>query len=267
MKGGRAIAFTFLNCLLSGCVYHEVQPPVICSDQLATISLVSSLSVTDCLARNGLIEVIAVGNNPPYEYSIDQQVFQPVGLFDSLAGGEYIILVRDKNNCRISQTFILPDYSTDLAAEIALTPDSDCETENGKININPIGGEAPYSIAFQDISSDQGTFEGLSPGAYQIEISDAKNCMVSYTVELPRAVTGISWRDEIKPIMDTRCAKSGCHVKGSGRVDFTIFNNIVESAALIKLYTQTLRMPQDGVLPEDQIKKIACWVDDGTPNN
>jgi len=84
---------------------------------------------------------------------------------------------------------------------------------------------------------------------------------------VPRANTGISWANQIKPIVDVSCAKSGCHVNGTGRIDLTKFDVVKANAAQIKTRVVNKSMPFDGTLTADQIELIACWVDDGAFNN
>jgi hypothetical protein len=75
-----------------------------------------------------------------------------------------------------------------------------------------------------------------------------------------------SWQDEILPIMTASCATSGCH-DGVSRGDWTNYNEVKDYAAAIKRRTVDKSMPFDGPLPQDQINKIACWVDNGALNN
>lgn len=75
-----------------------------------------------------------------------------------------------------------------------------------------------------------------------------------------------SWQNDILPIMTTSCATNGCH-DGISRRDWTNYNEVVTYAASIKARTQNKSMPFDGPLPQDQINKIACWVDNGALDN
>ncbi|MCF6170240.1 MAG: PKD domain-containing protein [Bacteroidales bacterium] len=53
--------------------------------------------------QDGLIEVFIGGGTPPYTYSLDGDNFQPSPVFQKLAKGNYILTVRDKNNCEKKQ--------------------------------------------------------------------------------------------------------------------------------------------------------------------
>ena|SRR5688572_11439023 len=75
-----------------------------------------------------------------------------------------------------------------------------------------------------------------------------------------------SWQNEILPIMTGSCATTGCH-DGVSRNDWTNYDEVMQYAASIKKRTQDKSMPFDGPLPQDQINKIACWVDNGALKN
>lgn len=74
---------------------------------------------------------------------------------------------------------------------------------------------------------------------------------------------------EIRPIFETNCAISGCHVNGgAGSGDFTMFEVIHTKALLIRFrinlpVTDQYHMPLDDSLPDDQIIKLTNWIDEG----
>lgn len=75
-----------------------------------------------------------------------------------------------------------------------------------------------------------------------------------------------SWQTEILPIMQISCATSGCH-DGISRRNWTDYNEVKQYSNAIKERTVNRSMPFDEPLPQDQINKIACWVDNGALNN
>lgn len=223
---------------------------------------------TNCYSSDGSLEVKATGNHIPFEYSIDQKGYQTSQIFTGLISGYHLVSARDRNGCIATLNVFVENFSSDLSVNVDVTPDSECFGDNGQVVVNVSGGRLPYQTKFSSSDFDQGmSFSGLSPGFYDIVVKDGDSCLFSLSFKIPRASTGISWKNEIKTIIDTRCAKSGCHAPGSGRVDLSIFENVKEYAVQIKLYTETFRMPRDGVLSSEQIQKIGCWVDDGALSN
>jgi hypothetical protein len=84
----------------------------------------------------------------------------------------------------------------------------------------------------------------------------------------------VSYLEDVKPILEAKCAIPGCH-NGSLGVDrdWSNFATFQENAqhGNVKNYVTNRIMPPsfstNGPLSQDQINTIACWVDDGAPNN
>ncbi|WP_192347643.1 2-polyprenyl-6-methoxyphenol hydroxylase [Algoriphagus sp. Y33] len=75
---------------------------------------------------------------------------------------------------------------------------------------------------------------------------------------------------DIIPILQQSCAVSGCHVAGTGRVDFTVDDNIIQFASLISSNTQSGTMPPSSSgrsLSSEQKELIFCWVSGGAKDN
>ncbi|WP_020527590.1 hypothetical protein [Flexithrix dorotheae] len=79
----------------------------------------------------------------------------------------------------------------------------------------------------------------------------------------PDACAEIAFSTDIKTIIETSCARSNCHVAGTGLPDFTKDSNIKAKASRIKARTGAKTMPPAGPLSQSAINKIACWVENG----
>jgi uncharacterized membrane protein len=80
----------------------------------------------------------------------------------------------------------------------------------------------------------------------------------------------VSLVQDVLPIIQQNCAVSGCHVAGTGRVDFTIKENVIQNASLIRTNTQSGIMPPPGSgksLTAAEKETIACWVQNGAQDN
>jgi uncharacterized membrane protein len=86
---------------------------------------------------------------------------------------------------------------------------------------------------------------------------------------VPRGNTGVSYLNDVKPIINTTCAFAQCHDAAQGARDWTNYDNLKAKAANVKLRTSNGSMPvgTGPRLTQAQINLIACWVDDGAPNN
>lgn len=79
---------------------------------------------------------------------------------------------------------------------------------------------------------------------------------------------------DIKPIIETKCAISGCHNGDMGPAlnwtDFQQFHKRVETGLVKYRVTNHIMPPAEshaGPLSEEQINAIACWSDQGALNN
>lgn len=83
-----------------------------------------------------------------------------------------------------------------------------------------------------------------------------------------------SFSEDVQPIIETKCAISGCHNGDLGQdFNWTNFQTFHQRAAsgLVKFRVTHRIMPPSnssaGPLSQEQINAIACWTDQGAPNN
>lgn len=87
-------------------------------------------------------------------------------------------------------------------------------------------------------------------------------------------VEEVSFATDIRPIIETKCAVSGCHNGDMGPdlnwTNFDQFHARAESG-LIKYRVTNHIMPPSyspaGPLTQEQINTVACWADQGSLNN
>ena len=248
-----------------GCSSSNDPGPVDC----ATTDLAVTFTFTDptsCGTNNGTITANAAGGAGPYQYALDAQTYSANSNFTGLGAGTYQIKLKDKNGCERTTSVILKTPGSSLEASAQASSNSGCKTNNGSITINATGGSAPYSYSINNgAASMTNTIGSLAAGNYTVKVTDNIGCSVTQNV---RVMSGIKLSAEIKTIIDASCAVTGCHVAGGAAVSFTTLSNIISNAGQIKIKTESGEMPKGGTkLPQEQLNAIACWVDDGAPNN
>jgi len=75
---------------------------------------------------------------------------------------------------------------------------------------------------------------------------------------------------DIDPLIQSKCATSGCHdaATGAGNAILVTYTQISAQAARINqrcVIDKT--MPTSGPLTADEIAALTCWINSGTPNN
>lgn len=249
--------------LFTGCSSNEDPGPVDCDASTLELTF-SSADPTSCGADDGSIIAAGNGGDGSYQFALDAQPFGVNSGFSGLGAGIYQLRVKDKSGCERSASILLKSPDTSLAATVQIT-DSGCNANNGTLLVTATGGVEPYSYSIDNGTPKQSnTFLGLRKGTYRVIVTDNIGCSVTQTVKV---LSGVKFNADVKKIIDTYCAISGCHVVG-GNISFKVVQNIQNSANDVKARTQSGNMPKNGVkLPQADIDAIACWVDDGAPDN
>ncbi len=148
-----------------------------------------------------------------------------------------------------------------------------CGQDDGQIEVDVTGGTgnldvtiSPQPIGF---SFDNNTFTAMEPGTYTVEVTDDDNCTTSETVTVGFMTANLSYADDIDPIVQSKCAISGCH--DGTQPDFTVFENFQARAnnqpGGVRQRVKTGDMPRSGSLTGEEISMILCWIDEGAQNN
>lgn len=239
-----------------------------CSTLSVSIPDSGKKNPTDCASTDGSITATASGGTEPYQYSLNGSSFQSNPEFVNLGAGEYSVAVRDANNCETSSATVTLAVSGATVNFTATSTNSGCKTGQGTITINASGGSGNFSYRVGSGSFvTTNVFDGQLAGEKSVTVKDNDdNCTITKSVMV---LSGTSYDSDIKPIIETSCAVSGCHVSG-GAAPF-VFNNVASvqaHAAAIKTVTANGSMPKSGTpLTQAQKDRIACWVDDGAQNN
>lgn len=223
---------------------------------------------TDCASTDGSITATVSGGSEPYQYSLNGGSFQGNPEFVNLSSGEYTVTVRDANTCETSSTAVTLAVTGATVNFTATTSNSGCKTGQGILTITATGGSGSYSYRVGNGSfGTNNVFDAQTAGEKSVTVRDnGDNCTITKSVMV---TSGTSYDADIKPIIESSCAVSGCHVTG-GAAPF-VFNsvaNVQQRAAAIKVVTANGSMPKSGTpLTQAQKDRIACWVDDGAPSN
>lgn len=226
------------------------------------------MPATGCGIGDGTISISAQGGTGGYEYKIQNGIFQSVGEFVDLTPGIYSFVVRDKAKCEATLDNIVL-MATDISFLADVIENTECVGGNGSITITMSGGQPPYQYKMgDDAFGTNNVFTELDAGNYLITVKDNDECISELNINVSQGITDTSWTTEILPIMETKCAVSGCHNGIARTNDFRIYADAKANAALIKTYTQDGYMPFEGTtIDQNEKDLIACWVDEGALNN
>ena len=229
-------------------------------------TLTHTVTAARCGQDNGAIVFTPRGATGTITYRLNDGTGQPAATFSALAPGTYEVSAQDEAGCTTFGSVIVPDESSTLEVNPVVTA-SACGQSSGSIAVEVTGGAAPYRYRLDSAAfSTNDQFTQLAPGAYVVRIEDADGCT---TVADVRVLSGVSFAATIKEMITTNCAVTGCHV-GTRVPNFATSKDIFAYATKIKERTGERSMPPPDSgrkLTDEQIAQIACWADDGAPDN
>jgi gliding motility-associated-like protein len=170
------------NCIVTKQVVITGPPAI----EITNIDLTHNFCYGD---TDGSIDVTAIGGTGALSYTLlfEGNPYagpQVTGLFENLAAGNYILQIRDANNCLLTEDIeITSPNELVLSTEVVNVSCSDSGNE-GIIRAMGIGGTAPYSIILYLSSVEQQSFTGILEGEwveftglssgtdYEVEIRD-----------------------------------------------------------------------------------------------
>lgn len=175
-----------LSNVCAGVYYVTVTDGIGCSNSTSvTITQPSELTATTtstgttCNAGTGSITVSASGGTGLLQYSIDGVNYQTSNVFTSLLAGNYVISIKDVNNCII---MVSENVTQPNAIVVSNTTDSTTcySSSDGSINVTASGGTGTLQYSIDGISfQSTPQFNGLAAGNYTITIKDANGCITT----------------------------------------------------------------------------------------
>lgn len=148
---------------------------------LPDLQLVAASVPTQCAVANGQLIAAASSGLAPYEYSLDNQLYQSAPGFSGLAAGGYTVFVKDAKGCVTSTRVVV--RATDGPSLSAVATHAGCDQQSGSISVNAQNGMSPYlfRIAAQNYQSAP-VFDQLNPGVYTVEVKDQQGCLSAVSV-------------------------------------------------------------------------------------
>lgn len=129
-------------------------------------------------ANNASITVNVTGGTAPYQANWNNFA---TGFFqNNLAAGSYTITITDANGCVKPITVVIQEAPI-FTINPVVTNISCFGANNGSIQLNLIGGQAPVVVTWSDGSTSGTVRNNLLPGVYSVSISDGTPCYINRT--------------------------------------------------------------------------------------
>jgi len=144
----------------------------------AQLTAIINTTNTTCSDNNGAYTVNASGGTGAYQYNNNGGGYVASGTFGSLLAGNYTVTIQDANGCTVDYPVVLTD-APGPSIQSVNADDITCNgADNGILTINANGGLAPLNYSIDNGATFQPaiTFNNLTPGSYNIVITDANGC-------------------------------------------------------------------------------------------
>lgn len=144
----------------------------------------TTLSPTCYENRDGRISIEAFGGNPGYQFAWSQGGI--TSSINNLLRGTYTVTVTDQKGCFLTENILL-EAPERLSARVDTVQNLSCfGADNGTIQIQAIGGTAPYQYRWNTGATNK-NISNLAPGSYSVTITDLNGCtfVQNYTITQP----------------------------------------------------------------------------------
>ena len=153
---------------------------VIITEPNGIVTTITSQINVDCFEKStGSATISVTGGTAPLTYSWDTATVNTTLTATGLVAGTYHLTVTDTKGCQKIQEVIISEPS-DILITTDLEKDITCfGNSNGAIQITITGGTPVYNYSWTKNGIHFSTLEdlsNLSPGIYEVTVSDANNC-------------------------------------------------------------------------------------------
>jgi hypothetical protein len=103
----------------------------------------------------------------------------PLGrVFNDLQPGTYYVIANDGAGCTGQSNSVIVQSSTNVDYDLYVVNDSGCNVESGKIYVNNIEGNPPFTYLWSN-GATTSYIENLSTGSYSVTVGDSSGCNVT----------------------------------------------------------------------------------------
>jgi hypothetical protein len=148
-------------------------------------------------SANGGIDISPTGGTLPLSYNWSNN--STAEDLSNVRAGSYSVIIQDANGCEARASYLVSE-----PAQLVIALDSMVSTGclGGSIFVTPTGGTAPYRFRWSNTANAQ-HLTGATAGRYTLWVTDANDCEVSRTFDLPGVSPMQVGRSEIRGV---RCA-------------------------------------------------------------
>ncbi len=128
----------------------------------------------------GQITVGAISGTAPFEFQLNNGLWQPTGAFTDLSPGTYTVALRDAVGCTHTSTYSVLPPPPAMDSLLAIT-DPGCR-KNGSLRVAAVSGTPPFQFQLNgEPWQPTGVFANLPSGDYVVTLLDGVGCVDTST--------------------------------------------------------------------------------------
>jgi len=137
---------------------------------------------------NGVIQVNIADSSS--QYQVDWSSGKSGRFRANLSAGDYTVTISDSSGCTETR-FITLDQPDMLTSSFQKQDATDQQSADGQATATVSGGTSPYSYQWSDGQNGM-TANNLTPGDYQVTVSDANGCSMTEAVTIKGTQTSVN---------------------------------------------------------------------------
>ena len=184
---------------------------VLVSDLAGPTASIAHINPT-CELNNGTINLIIYGGNAPFYYLWSNGASTQD--LSSLNPGIYSVTVTDQFGCVYSLTDSIQNQPSPLIS--ATVVNATCHINNGSIDLNIMGGTAPFLINWNNGAYSTEDLNSVLSGAYTVLVTDQNGCTATATFVIS---------DTPIPVLTYTTIASTCG-SSNGSIDLTVTGGV-----------------------------------------
>ncbi len=144
----------------------------------------TSFSPEACNLRNGILEVYAWSGSPPFQFRLNNEIWQTNPVFTHLQSGSYTVFVRDGLGCLDSLDAFIESMDGPVILAVS-TQAASCNTSNGRLDIVWDSPGGPSTMVILDGKMEPVyDLDQLNPGDYSVVLIDSLGCSLDTIVTI-----------------------------------------------------------------------------------
>lgn len=146
------------------------------------ISALLNIPPIPCHNETTNLTITASGGVAPYQYALNNGIYQNANTFSNLTGGNYLLNIRDANGCIYAHNL---NIINPLPLIISVNADTACYNENTLLNVNAAGGTGILQFNIMGNPYQMQPFFHVPAGNYTINVQDSNHCAATTNINIP----------------------------------------------------------------------------------